>query len=330
MYVPDISIIVPVFNVEEYLGKCLRSLTAQTHGNIEIIVVNDGSTDRSIDIIRAFAAIDERIVVLDQHVNRGLGAARNVGIRKASGGYLMFVDSDDWVDSHTCAELLLAGRDKPDIVVYGLVHWSSGVAKRRVIYQTERLLPGHQYLLDSMRSGGFSPTVCNKMFKKRTFHGLTFPENSKHEDIFYTTVAMGMAETVCTTRKASYYYRKKREGSITAALNPRGVDDLFHIYEMLIDELRGNSQPILSEPFFFDMVERLTMEVLLKIIDGTKVEDVDMISRKLKGNGLFNEYGRRYIFEGRELRYRLVLLLFFLHQRLFFVMGRAYYAVMES
>lgn len=327
---PDISIIVPVFNVEEYLEKCLRSLTSQTHANIEIIVVNDGSTDRSIDIIKSFAAKDVRIVVVDEHVNRGPGHARNIGIRKASGDYLMFVDSDDWIDSQTCAELLRLGEDEPDIVVYGFVHWDSGVTRQRAIYQAEKPLAGRQYLLDSMRSSGFTPTVCNKMFRKRSFRELTFPENIRHEDIYYATVSIGMAETVCTNKRVSYYYRKKRPGSITASLSPRAVDDLSRIYEMVIDNFASNGQAFLSEPFFFNMVERFIMEILLKLVDGTKVEDVDTIIKKLKENRLFSEYGKRYIFKGRETRHRVALLFFFLHQRLFFAVGRTYYAIMAS
>ena len=92
-----VSIIVPVYNVQKYLARCIESLICQTYGNIEIILVNDGSTDGSEDICKEYKNIDNRIIVINQK-NAGLSVARNTGIENASGDYLCFVDSDDWVE----------------------------------------------------------------------------------------------------------------------------------------------------------------------------------------------------------------------------------------
>lgn len=101
---PLISIIVPCYNVEEYLSKCLDSLIRQTYTNIEIICVNDGSKDRTLEIMESYAAQEERIQIIDQK-NAGISGARNAGIEKAKGQYIMFVDSDDWVDKNICLTL---------------------------------------------------------------------------------------------------------------------------------------------------------------------------------------------------------------------------------
>ena len=92
-----ISVIVPVYNVENYLGKCLDSLINQTYKDIEIICINDGSTDNSLNILREYEQMDSRIIIIDQK-NGGLSNARNIGLKEAAGEYIMFVDSDDWID----------------------------------------------------------------------------------------------------------------------------------------------------------------------------------------------------------------------------------------
>ena len=98
---PIVSIIVPVFNVEKYLEKCLDSLLNQTYKKIEIICINNGSTDKSGEILKQYSKIDDRIVIITQ-ANQGVSVARNEGIKKAKGNYIMFVDSDDWIDKDTC------------------------------------------------------------------------------------------------------------------------------------------------------------------------------------------------------------------------------------
>ena len=100
-----ISIIVPVYNVEKYLEQCLESLLNQTYKNIEIIVVNDGSTDQSLDILNKYSFKDNRIKLYSQK-NQGISAARNTALEHINGKYIMFVDSDDWIEINTCETAL--------------------------------------------------------------------------------------------------------------------------------------------------------------------------------------------------------------------------------
>ena len=102
---PMVSIIVPVYNVEKYLGKCINSLLQQTYSNIQIILINDGSTDSSGNICNKYSDFDKRIFVLHKQ-NEGVSAARNAGIDISIGEYLLFVDSDDWLEANTVAELI--------------------------------------------------------------------------------------------------------------------------------------------------------------------------------------------------------------------------------
>ena len=96
-----ISVIIPVYNVENYIEKCLNSIVNQTYNNLEIIIIDDGSTDNSIAIAEKIAENDKRIRIISQ-VNQGVSSARNLGLDNASGEYILFIDSDDWLDLETC------------------------------------------------------------------------------------------------------------------------------------------------------------------------------------------------------------------------------------
>ena len=113
---PLISIIVPVFNAEEYLAQCLDSILNQTYRDLEILCINDGSCDGSIGILKKYKNRDSRIVIIDKQ-NEGVSATRNVGLKKANGDYLMFVDADDWIEPYTCEKALVTLNDNnADIV----------------------------------------------------------------------------------------------------------------------------------------------------------------------------------------------------------------------
>ena len=142
---PDISIIVPVYNVERYLDECLDSLLEQTHRNIEIICVNDGSTDSSLRILERRASEDGRIRVISQE-NAGVAHSRNIALDAAQGDYVLFVDSDDYIDVRTC-ELLLSNAHETDadIVVFGgktfpTMHWAdASFASRDAVYKNDSI-----------------------------------------------------------------------------------------------------------------------------------------------------------------------------------------------
>ena len=118
---PKISIIVPVYNTEKYLVKCLESLIHQTFENIEIVCINDGSTDASLEILKNYESMDKRIRIIDQN-NKGLSETRNVGVKNASANYVMFLDSDDWIDLNTCKIAYKTVTEyKADIVMWSYI-----------------------------------------------------------------------------------------------------------------------------------------------------------------------------------------------------------------
>ena len=117
-----VSIIVPVYNVEKYISRCLNSLINQTLDDIEIICVNDCSTDNSFETVKEYAVKDSRFVLIEHEINQGLGSARNSGIGIASGKYIIFIDSDDYIDTDYCEKLYnTAKKYDADIVVTNLL-----------------------------------------------------------------------------------------------------------------------------------------------------------------------------------------------------------------
>lgn len=136
-----VSVIVPVYNVQEYLGKCLSSLTAQTLKDIEIICVDDGSTDDSLAILKRFAKKDKRVKILTQN-NQYAGVARNAGLKVAKGEFLSFLDADDFFETDMLEEMYNNAKDnEADIVVCGYCQYNQNVGSDTVVHNLNSKLP---------------------------------------------------------------------------------------------------------------------------------------------------------------------------------------------
>lgn len=208
-----VSIIVPVYNVEKYLSKCINSIISQTYKNIEIILVNDGSTDESLNICQKYKRKDKRIVIVNKD-NGGLSDARNFGIDKSIGKYITFVDSDDWLDEDTIEVALdYLKKNNADISVYGM----SIDNDERCIKEKK---PKKKYILDSEKAliylnsfKGIDCSACNKLYKKVLFKDVRFPVGKLCEDM-YTIYKLIDKAKVVTIPKAKYHYYQ-RQNSIT-------------------------------------------------------------------------------------------------------------------
>lgn len=227
-----ITVIIPIYRVEEYLDRCIESIVNQTYGKLEIILVDDGSPDKCPEICDEWASRDERIRVIHRN-NGGLSAARNDGIRASTGEYLMFVDSDDYLELDACERLLNYAVDV-DIVIgeatiiingksYPSVHTN---LKENYVYS------GEEYAQMAIRKGEwFSASWYN--FYRTEFlksNGLFFMEGVLHEDIEYTPRLFLVAKTVKYLHFQFYNYIR-RSDSITGNIGKKNFDDLMKIYE---------------------------------------------------------------------------------------------------
>ena len=184
---PIVSVIIPVYNIAKYLLQCLESIVHQSYKNIEIIVIDDGSSDGSGRLCDEFAARDNRISVLHTK-NNGLAAARNLGILNAHGSFVFFVDGDDWIELHTLAVLLeTIVQSQTDFVAVkycaeydGVTVYSKKKEKRIQVYQGDEILTAYI-------NGRFGDVVWNKLYRVTCFSRIRFPENQRYYEDLSTT-----------------------------------------------------------------------------------------------------------------------------------------------
>lgn len=230
---PLVSVIVPVFNVEKYLGRCVDSLSAQTHSRMEIILVNDGSTDQSGDLCNAYSATDSRIRVIHQK-NAGVSAARNAGTSVSQGDWVFFVDGDDWV-SHDAVEVLLAAatRVNAEIAVGRFLRvgddgvespTSSGVEREAVLTGAESVTA----LLGPMHT--LLTVAWGKLFKRELLSKLVFPVGRIHEDEFVSHRVQHAAHRVVVLPRPLYFYRQHSGSIMGAGFNAKKARDATDAY----------------------------------------------------------------------------------------------------
>lgn len=224
-----ISVIVPIYNVERYLGKCIESICKQSYPNLEIILVDDGSTDQSGLLCDSYALKDNRIRVIHKQ-NEGLSEARNVGINAALGAWYLFVDSDDYLDLNTAESLLKAATDEScDIAVCNMLRVYED-SKIRPFYRpsTElRVLDGEQRF-ETLRQ----PSVCNKLFRAELFENVRFPRGKFYEDTFIYHVLAFKAKRIVLTGKDGYYYLSREESILG---QPQYTDKYFDFIEAVYE-----------------------------------------------------------------------------------------------
>lgn len=210
-----VSVIIPIYNTEKYLKKCLNSLTHQTLSDIEIICVNDGSTDKSIDILRNFASQDHRIKIIEQE-NKKQGAARNAGMKIAQGEYIGFVDSDDWVDLDYFEKLYISAiKHKADISLGTNVRINKNIFKKRLNIKEENVYISLQDKLD-VNIQWKNPCPTNKIYKKTLFekYDIKWPEGVYCEDKIFTLKSIYYANAVVSVPNVNYYYYKNPSSTV--------------------------------------------------------------------------------------------------------------------
>ncbi|MEH2930983.1 glycosyltransferase [Candidatus Ventrimonas sp. KK005] len=227
---PEISVVVPVYNTSAYLEQCMESILSQTFQNMEVICVDDGSTDKSLETLERFAKRDSRITVLHRDGASGSAAVpRNMGLECARGTYVIFLDSDDYIDLQMFEKMLVcAKKQNADLVMCDnyVVSSRNGLVKDR-----EGELH-HKYITDHMKNSVFSykdipdtifqisnAAVWHRMILRDVLvkHGLKFQENvPSMDDVYFVNLLMVLAERVCILDEKLVYYRELRSGGQTS------------------------------------------------------------------------------------------------------------------
>lgn len=228
---PKISVIVPVYNTEKYLSKCLDSILNQTLKDIEVIVVNDGSKDNSQTIINQYKNNDSRIISILKD-NGGLSDARNVGIEKALGKYIAFVDSDDYIAAEMFKKMIdLAEEHQSEIVLCDLVKVDENGIEFRDLPQSPQLSSKIILKENFTIFGEMSCFACNKIFKKTLFENHKFRKGIHFEDIELIPKLV-LDSTIISKINEPFYKYFERQDSITKTHTTKGLDMFLAVNEV--------------------------------------------------------------------------------------------------
>ena len=220
-----ISIIIPVYNVEKYIGKCLDSIINQTYKNLEIIVINDGSTDNSGGVIEQYAKYDNRIQVIHKK-NEGISKARNLGLDICTGDYISFIDSDDFIRKDTYEILLnYIQRKDIDIVWYDYLEYAcqgSNLLEQRQnmfieekYYDLDNSRDRKDFAKDLFNKYHLIGYVWNKLYKRQIWKNIRFPYKMSCEDGYVLMSSLTKAKNILVIPNSLYYYRVDNYNSST-------------------------------------------------------------------------------------------------------------------
>ncbi len=211
-----ISVVVPVYNVEKYLDKCIKSIVDQTYANLEVILVDDGSTDSSGRICDKYAESDKRVHVLHQK-NGGRSAARNAGMDRASGDYLMFVDGDDWIDDNCLEEVYRFFENKTEMVVFRERRIyvdkveDNGSDKYMKFLGNEPL----EFYVNGYKDFQVYNSVCGKLYRNSLIQNIRFEEGRYYEYLMFTASVYAVCRDFVYLDNSCYNYNIATDSSIT-------------------------------------------------------------------------------------------------------------------
>ena len=272
-----ISVIIPVYNVEQYLAQCLENIIHQTYNNLEIICINDGSLDNSKKILKHYAKLDKRIKVINQQ-NSGQSIARNTGIKNATGNYIHFMDSDDYIPLNYYEEMIKSlANTNADIVCSGFYFEmfceKSICYKERFIYTT--LIDKLQNTYAKYYNYIWRYLIKTSFIKKNNFY---FTEHKIFEDIEYNIHLLTKANKVVTAPNIQYFYRYNKESTVNkksrnydvdyrnAKNNAKEILKQYNItltdYEISAKYYRWKNKTILKKIVYFDKTQYILLNFI--------------------------------------------------------------------
>ena len=208
---PLVSVIVPVYNVEKYLNKCVDSIVNQTYKNLEIILVDDGSPDNCPQMCDDWAEKDSRIKVIHKE-NGGVSSARNTGLDKANGEYISFIDSDDYIDKDMFKTLLDKDYSSYDLVEYGFTSDKKSVNTDS--FENDIILNNTEECILNLIKGIINPSVCDKLYNSKHISSIRFNKSkSIGEDYLFNFAYLLNIEKIIIINKPLYFYSERKNSA---------------------------------------------------------------------------------------------------------------------
>lgn len=322
-----VSVIIPIYNCEKYLTKCLDSLINQTYSNLEIILINDGSTDDSLNICNSFKKKYKNVVVVNKK-NSGVSAARNDGLKKASGDYIMFVDADDWLDSN-CLEICInyIKEYNVDIVMFPYIREYNNKSILRKLYKTDKLFEDKIEVEKEILSSLIGPSeneisdptnmerlnsVWGKLYKKDLVKKVKFIDFNKTigEDLLYNLEIFNDANNSYYTEKTCYHYNKTNYNSITKNSPTNIMERWDFMYFNISNMIKKVEFDSLKKVELMERLERRIAINLLSVIQQfyntkTKFFKKYMLIRKLLNEEKYIKSIKRIKIESMNLKWKI-------------------------
>lgn len=244
---PSISVIVPIYNTQEYLSDCVDSILQQTFKDFELILINDGSPDDSERICRSYQDIDVRVRYYKQK-NQGLSAARNKGVVLSDSEWITFVDSDDVLHPKFLEVFYeTAQKQHSDVLAVRLKPFYDGQIPVSDVFVSETIVCDGREAVKRLykRNETITPHACAKLYKRSLFNSVSFPEGKIHEDQFFVPKALYLSQFVTAINAEMYYYRQRPESIMSTVFSV----NRFHILEAMdnnISFFENNQEPYIA------------------------------------------------------------------------------------
>ena len=250
-----VSVIIPVYNVQDFLKKCVESVISQTLTDIQIILVDDGSTDNSGKICDEYAKKDKRIIVIHKQ-NQGLGFARNTGLDEANGKYIFFLDSDDWVLPYSLEQLFnTAEQNNADIVCYSL---NKVYDRNQTDFIQEdkqvQILTDKNDLMKKYMLSEISSTAWSKLYKHNVWENLRFTDVRIHEDAWIGHLVIDKCNTVVITNQKYYAYYQRPESLVRSNFKELNFK-CIEVGKRYV-EFCNEKYPALANYAYYNLIER--------------------------------------------------------------------------
>lgn len=312
-----ISIIVPVYNVEQYVGKCLDSLINQIYKNIEVIVIDDGSTDKSGEICDQYALKDSRIKIIHKQ-NGGLSSARNVGIINSKGEYLSFVDSDDYVDVDFISNLYNSCLDNDCQLSICRYHIVNSTSSNRCILPEENRKYSKKEAMQLLLDGKIESFAWNKLYKSEIFDNIIFPQGKSFEDIYIMHCIFEKCDNIYISSNTAYYYIWRND-SIMHKYSITNTHDNYFALKTRFDffngdeyDLSGLVAQIVKVRLYLELViSKVSQSEIKKYLSYIKNVNSDFskisVSPKILSKLSSNEILKYKVFKKNKLIYKLLI-----------------------
>jgi glycosyltransferase involved in cell wall biosynthesis len=243
---PGFSIIIPCYNLQDYIAKAVESILHQSFQNFEIILINDGSTDNSLKVLQTLASVDDRIKIIDKK-NEGLSAARNSGLDIAQGEYILFLDGDDWLAENSLKELYSKAKTEDlDLLIGDTLFYYSNenikwVYKRPEYIDSLNVKSGIDYFIALKKEGCYAPMACNQIYKNEFLkkNSFKFVKGLINEDELWTPQVLLQAQKVNCINLPFYYYLQRNNSIMNSVVSPKKIIDNISIANSLIKLIKN-------------------------------------------------------------------------------------------